>query len=375
VPGLPGQIKVIFTEEFQRNINRRSYRIMTLAVPVIMLLLLIAVPVIRGVIQGRPDQEPQPIGLLDGTGQISPHLQDEPRLQLFPEREAGVEALLAGDIQDFFIVPEDYLGTGRVEWLSTDQGLPGSNLNNEQVRSWLQSALLAEYVPPERASLIMSPARFERIELDPDGTPDTREIEFGRTVLPVVFGIMLIMGIVVGGSNLLNSVGEEKESRVIEVILTSATPLAVMAGKVLALGTTGLLQLAVWIGSVVVLGPLVFQQLPDAGALQVPLGLLVSVLGFFLAGYFVFAVIMAGIGAATTSTKEASQFSTLVTLPSFVPIWALQFIIVEPDGAFARVLSFIPITAPVTMGNHDGTNGRVRCFTAGGGSQPDSAGP
>jgi ABC-2 type transport system permease protein len=221
----------------------------------------------------------------------------------------------------------------------------------------------------------MSPARFERIELDPDGTPDAREIEFGRTVLPIVFGIMLIMGIVVGGSNLLNSVGEEKESRVIEVILTSATPLAVMAGKVLALGTTGLLQLAVWIGSVVVLGPLVFQQLPDAGALQVPLGLLVSVLGFFLAGYFVFAVIMAGIGAATTSTKEASQFSTLVTLPSFVPIWALQFIIVEPDGAFARVLSFIPITAPVTMGNHDGTNGRVRCFTAGGGSQPDSAGP
>ena len=347
--GLAGQIKVIFTEEFQRNINRRSYRILTLAVPVIMLLLLVAVPIIRSVIEGGSDQEPQPVGLLDNTGQIAPRLQDVPGLQLFSDRKAGVEALLAEDIQDFYIILEDYLDTGRVEWLTRDEGLLSSNVNSEQVRGWLQSALLAQYVPPELAALIMAPAQFERMEITPDGTPNTREVEVGRTVLPIIFGIMLIMGIIIGGSNLLNSVAEEKESRVIEVILTSVTPLAVMAGKVLALGASGLLQLAVWAGSVVVLGPLVFQQVPDLGVLRVPPGLLVSVLGFFLAGYFVFAVIMAGIGAATTSTKEASQFSTLITLPSFIPIWAMQFIIVEPNGVFARVLSFIPITAPVAM--------------------------
>lgn len=349
MPVLSGQIKVIFTEEFRRNINRRSYRIFTLAVPVILLLLLMALPIIRNVAQGVPAQEPQPVGLLDQTGQIAPHLRNIPRLRIFQDRESGVKALLAGDIDSFYVLPEDYFDNGRVEWLTRDQGLLSGSTNNDQVRGWLQSALLADEVPPERAELIMSPARFDRIALGPDGQPDTQELEIGRVLLPIIFGIMLVMGIMLGGSSLLNSVADEKESRVIEVILTSVTPLAVMSGKVLALGASGLVQLVVWVGSVAILGPLIFQQLPDVGALKVHPVLLLTVLGFFLGGYFVFAVIMAGIGAATTSTKEASQYSAIVTLPSFIPIWALQFIIQSPDGIFARVLSFIPITAPVTM--------------------------
>ena len=152
-----------------------------------------------------------------------------------------------------------------------------------------------------------------------------------------------------GGGILLNGVSEEKETRMIEVVLTSVSPLAVMVGKVLALGVTGLFQIAVWVASVAIIGPHIFDQIPDAGRLAIEPGILALVIGFFLTGYLVYAVTMAGIGAATTSVKEASQVSMIVTLPSFVPVWFIFVLLENPDGSFSRLLSFIPFTAPVTM--------------------------
>ncbi len=74
-----------------------------------------------------------------------------------------------------------------------------------------------------------------------------------------------MFGIMLGGSILMESVSEEKETRMIEILLTSVSPLAVMVGKVLALGAAGLIQLAVWVASVAIIGPLIFDQIPDAG--------------------------------------------------------------------------------------------------------------
>ncbi len=73
------------------------------------------------------------------------------------------------------------------------------------------------------------------------------------------------------------------------------------------------------------------------------------VIAFFLTGYLVFAVTMAGIGAATASTKEASQISMIATMPGFVPVLLIGMLLENPDGGVSRLLSFIPFTAPVTM--------------------------
>ena len=135
----------------------------------------------------------------------------------------------------------------------------------------------------------------------------------------------------------------------IEVLLTSVSPLAVMVGKVLALVATGLIQIAVWVATVAIIGPHIFYKISDAGQLTIEPVTLALVIGFFLTGYLVFAVAMAGIGAATTSIKEASQISMIVTLPGIVPAMFLGMLLENPDGGFSRVLSFIPFTAPVTM--------------------------
>ena len=135
----------------------------------------------------------------------------------------------------------------------------------------------------------------------------------------------------------------------VDVLLTSVSPLALMAGKILALGTTSLIQMIVWIASIAIIGPQIVDQIPNAADLDIEPLTLVYVSLFFIAGYSLFSAILAGIGSATTSEKEAGPITTIVIIPAGIPLWLSNVILSEPDGGLARVLSFIPITAPTTM--------------------------
>ena len=343
------EIRVIFTEEFRRTIQRRIYRILTLAVPAILLVLLVAVPVIRGISGDDEDRDKDQdqIGILELSGGLALDAGTVPGFQTYQDRESGIAALLADEIVGFFVIPEDYLSTGKVEWYDPGVGFTGGSKG--RVRGFLRAALVADDLAPELVTRMLDPADFDRIKVNEDGSTDKDPDKVGRILVPLVFGGLLMFGIILGGSILMESVSEEKETRMIEILLTSVSPLAVMVGKVLALGAASFIQLAVWVASVAIIGPLVFDQIPDAGQLAIEPGLMALVIGFFLTGYLVFAVTMAGIGAATASTKEASQISMIVTLPSTVPVMFIEVLLESPDGGVSRLLSFIPFTAPVTM--------------------------
>ena len=345
------EIRTIFTEEFRRTIRRRIYRILTLAVPVILLVLLVAVPVIRGIAGDDEDRDKDQdqIGILELSGELAVDPGTVPGFQIYQDRESGIAALLADEIEGFFVIPEDYLATGKVEWLDTGVGIAGGSNGRGRVREFLRAALVADDLAPELVTRMLDPADFDRIKVNEDGSTDKDPDKVGRILVPLLFGGLLMFGIMLGGSFLMESVSEEKETRMIEILLTSVSPLAVMVGKVLALGAAGLIQLAVWVASVAIIGPHIFDQIPGAGQLAIEPGILALVIAFSLTGYLVFAVTMAGIGAATASTKEASQISMIVTLPSFVPVMFIGVLLENPDGGVSRLLSFIPFTAPVTM--------------------------
>ena len=297
------EIRTIFTEEFRRTIQRRSYRILTLAVPVILLVLLVAVPVIRGIWDDDEDRDKDQdqIGILELSSELAIDAGTVPGFQIYQDRESGIAALLADEIKGFFVIPEDYLSTGNVEWFDPDVGITGGSKG--RVREFLRAALVVDDLAPELVTRMLDPAEFERIKVNEDGTIDRNPDKAGRILVPLIFGGLLMFGIMMGGSIMLESVSEEKETRMIEVLLTSVSPLAVMVGKVLALGATGLIQIAVWVASVAIIGPHIFDQIPGAGQLAIEPGFLALVIGFFLTGYLVFAVTMAGIGAVTTSVK------------------------------------------------------------------------
>ena len=349
--GTLDEIRVIFAEEFRRQLKRVGWRIFTFAVPVLLLLALIIVPLVRNAIGGDGPAAVARLGYVDDAGVMS-SLADTPGLVRFTNTGAGISALTAGDVDALFAIPGDYLESGEVEWYRHGGGVFSGEDMGARFTELLRLALVADQVDAHTLARVVNTASYETFRVDEDGTVANERSpaeQVGDFFVPFIFAILLMISIFTGSGSLLQSISEEKENRMVEMLITSVQPISIMAGKVLALGAAGLLQVTVWIASAALIAPRIVDQIPNAGDLQVGPALLLTVIAFFIAGYFLFAVIMAGMGAATTSVREASQVSALVTLPAVVPVWLSSLIITDPDGPVARVLTFIPLTAPTAV--------------------------
>ena len=340
------EARIVFSEEFRRSIRRRVWLILTGLVPAILLVLLIVVPVIRSL--ADDDDEPKPIGYVDLSGELSE--ADFPNLTRFDTREGGIDAIVAGDIEDLFIVPADFLQSGDAEWMSQRSGIFAGKGNRNRFASFLTVSLIAEKLDPSLLDRVISGADYIQVHVGEDGSvsPDDDD-GLNQFAVPLIFTILLMMSIFIGSGALLESVSEEKENRMVDVLLTSVSPFSLLAGKILALGTTSLVQAMVWIASIAIIGPQIIDQIPNAAELEIAPRTLAYVSLFFIAGYFLLSVILAGIGSATTSSKEAGPITAMALLPAGIPLWFVSVILGAPDGGVARVLSFIPITAPTTM--------------------------
>ena len=357
------EAKIVFAEEFRRAIGRRIWLAITVLVPATLLVLLVVVPIIRSFAYDDDDDELKQIGYVDLSGELSE--ADFPDLSRFDTRAGGIDAIVAGDIEDLFIVSADFLESGDTEWLSQRSVIFNGAGSRKRFASFLTLSLIAERLEPRLLERVIVGADYLRVHVGEDGSisPD-EEDGLNQFVVPLIFAILFTMSIMIGAGTLLESVSEEKENRMVDVLLTSVSPLALMAGKILALGTASLVQMTVWVASIAIIGPQIIDQIPNAPELEIEPLTLAYVSLFFIAGYFLFSVILAGVGSATTSAKEAGPITAMVLMPAIMPVsFSFNMILTAPDGGLARVLSFIPTTAPTAMmlrmGSADVSNAEI----------------
>ncbi len=350
---------VVLAEEVRRQVRRKQYLIITFTPVVILLVLALAVPLVRGFLAddgesaGTTDGG-RTIAVVNEAAGLNFAVSDSDSLQMLADRAAGMTALQDGAVDDLFIIPADFLQTGRIEWLHTDSGLSSliaGDESEDRMRELVLQALTAADLSAERVERFRFPLNLTRFEVTRDG--EVAAEEEGQVItfftVPFLSAWIMIMVIYMVSGALLQSVSEEKENRVVEVLLTSVSPLALMTGKVLGLGATGLLQVGIWLVSAAIGVPRIVSAFPEIGDLTLAPGLAAAIVVFFLAGYFVFAVVMAGLSAATVSAREASSLSSIVLLPALAPLILSSLISLAPNGVFARILTFIPFTAPATM--------------------------
>jgi ABC-2 type transport system permease protein len=190
----------------------------------------------------------------------------------------------------------------------------------------------------QRAALSPPPLRVTTLEAtDPDRDAKSG---FAFIAVLVLFGQILTYGIWVA-----TGVVEEKSSRVVEVLLATVKPSQLLAGKVIGLGVLGFCQILLVAG----LGMVAASA---AGALDVDgdvIAAAVLALAWFVLGYAFYAAAYACAGALVPRQEElqsaTTPLNTLILISYFVAFAVLQ----NPDGTLAKVTSFIPITAPVTM--------------------------
>jgi ABC-2 type transport system permease protein len=200
---------------------------------------------------------------------------------------------------------------------------------------------------------VLNPASYHRFEVEVDGAVGeevTTAVEVGELVVPILFGVLLTIAVLSGSGALLRTVSEEKETRMIELLVTSASPLSLMTGKLLAAWTAGLIQIAVWVGVGAYAMPEVFHRIPGGGELTIEAGLLATVVLSFVLGYFLFSVLAMFIGTVVTSTHSAQQYTGLMSLLVASPFWFIGlWLNVAPDNILAQIFTYSPFTAPTML--------------------------
>lgn len=269
-------------------------------------------------------------------------------------RLVGLRAL-----DGFVIVSDASVEDGKVEY----RGSNVTSLRDMQVLSSLvEDALFAERLG--RSGVDPGVVREARIRLDfktakISGTKTTGESAEGSFILAYAMWLLLYVGILLYGINVMGSVVEEKTSRVVEVLVSSLRPFELMSGKIIGVGGVGLFQFLIWgVAATLLIDRrmevlrLAGVQLPPGAEIalpSIPIATMVVFLVFFLLGYFLYAAMFAAVGAMTGSEAEARQASQVVAMLLVVPSVLMIGILNDPGSSMAVTLSLIPFCAPIAM--------------------------
>jgi ABC-2 type transport system permease protein len=294
-------------------------------------------------------QQTRPEGYVDESGIIVQIPEDVPEgvFIAYPDEQAARQAFEAGEIAAYYVLPADYIKRGEIRYIRPDFSPLASNIGPSDLFLRVVQVNLAEG-DAMLATLVNGPLNETEISLAPAPAPDT---DNPMTMwVPYTVTLLYYMLIIGSASLLLSGISKEKENRIMEILLTSATPRQLLTGKIIGLGMVGLLQTILWAGTTYLLLNLSGRTFNLPSAIHLPASFLVWGLVFFLLGYAVYASLMAGLGALAPNLREASQVTFVILLPLMIPLFFSNTVFAEaPHGALATALSLFPLSAPVAM--------------------------
>jgi ABC-2 type transport system permease protein len=345
--------------EFLEKVKSKAFLISLLLMPVIV----VGMGVLPGLLATKEDDRTLVIGVIDETGAIAAPLAErieekyrkedgQPQYVvrnlgtdggLEARRDEAVRLLAEEQLEGFLVIPASVADSGNVVYRAR-------NIGNFRIQERFsrtieelitEQRMSAEGLDVRRIRALTVEINLRSIKVNEKG--EESESGFLQTFFTSYIALMMLMFMVMtSGQLLIRSVVEEKQNRVIEVLLSSCSSRELMAGKILGLSGLGLVQLGLWaLGLLAVM--LKTQQLVAA-----PDVMLLTLL-YFLLGYFLYAGIFVAAGAPVTTEQEAQQITSYVSLMLVFPIVLAVPAMQNPDATYIRVLSFIPLLTPAFM--------------------------
>lgn len=357
-------IRQVFTYELGRNLRRRGYLFATFGIPIIALLLLVGYHFVTtlnqdgsepqagssaGNIFGVPNDPNagRSIGYVD-LANVVPEGMNTEIMRPYADESAAQAALEAGEIDSYYVIAADYWETGDVTLILPTLSM--DRITEGPVRNLIQSALREQIDDEALYFRLVDPSNVQQVNVQREAPAGSQD--FGASFLLVyVFVIALMLSLFMTNGYLLQAVIEEKENRVVEILISTLRPSQLLIGKILAYGVLGLFQLVVWVAALLIALQLgqVLEGISILAQLFIPMDALPLVLLFFLLAYLMFAAGYGIIGALSTSMREGPQFVVVFTLPAVIPLYFITSFIETPDATLPVILSLIPITAPLAM--------------------------
>lgn len=339
---------LIFKHEFMRKIKSASFIILTLSVPVLALLGIGIFNLTKSLLE-EPEEVVTAIGYVDEVGTFEDHTDMEvTEILPFASREDANQSLARGEIAEYFVIPEDYLSMRVIQRYTLKNEASTPALTSRLIWTFLTVNLLDENVSPGTISFIVTPLNLEVTRITEKGEIALEESNPANLIIPGVFALLLSFALMLGTNSLVSGLGEEKESRLIEVLFSSVSVRQLLIAKVLALGIAGLIQVLVWLISLPWLLDLASSSLSDwIRGIEIPANFILLGVVYFILGYLMFAVLSIGVGAISSNATEASSLAMPYAMALFIPLWFGGLTVAFPNNPIWVVLTIIPFTAPI----------------------------
>ncbi len=358
-------LKLIILREYLSRVKRKSFIITTILVP----LLMIALSLAPAAVMLFSSPENRYIAVVDETGIIAPRLESNDEVK-FALVNQNLDSLRADEDYDAILVIDNNAIKDPAESIRLySRGAPAMQTGayiNSQIENAIEDIRLEEY-NIENIKQILADVHvdFELATIRIDKEEDTATSVGLSYAIGLVLDMMLYMFILIYGQMVMNSIIEEKNNRVLEIVVSSVKPTWLMLGKIIGIGLVAVTQILIWavllgacsLWTMPMLGDLgatsdnaeiaaAVSQLSDSGFIA---GLFIYLLFFFIGGYLFYSAIYAAIGSAVDNVQDAAQLSTIATLPVIVGIISSMSVLANPGSTLAFWVSVIPFTSPMAM--------------------------
>lgn len=266
-------------------------------------------------------------------------------------REALNERVIRGELYGYIVVPREAVdGDAACTLARKDSQLSAGKMLNDRLTKAIVAVRFTDNDAATQAKLAECMASLKRIqrppnieEVDPGSGKQMESNSMARIMTPFIFAFLLYMGTFGISMGLLTSLLEEKSTRAIEVLLAAVSPMQLMSGKILGSAAVGLLTLAIW--GIVGVGAGRGTQFGES----IKVTQLIYFGLYFVPAFLLMSGLLAAIGSACNTLKEAQSMSSPLTIINIVPIMLWFMISQHPNSLFAVVLSFIPPITPIVM--------------------------
>jgi len=267
---------------------------------------------------------------------------------------ADADARLAdGSAKGYFLIPSTYPQDPTIQQVASKavgsspiQAISIQQSGQAQVELLTRVSLLKNAgLPDPVLAQLLTPVQFETVT--PTGEPVDEADVAASFLLPYAFTLIFMISIFITSGYLLQSVTEEKENRVVEIILSSIPAVPLMAGKVLGLGAAGLTQVAIWLITAFIALPLANAQFSIN--LTIPITTVVLAVVFFALGYISFGAIFAAIGAVAPGAREGQQYGSFFAVFAVIPLILSSVFLTDLGSPIVLILCLLPLTAPAAM--------------------------
>ncbi|MBD5209911.1 MAG: ABC transporter permease [Bacteroidales bacterium] len=373
-------ILLVISREYTQRVRKKGFIFTTLLMPVVMLALMFAPALLDGI-----GSETEVITIVDKSGKVSPYLAANPSLPYSMTDLPADSLKLDTDVKTFVVIGEDIIENPAAVTLY-HRG--GSSMETEAlIKSDIEDAIEAQRLEALQLgdlkkvmNEVEADVMISTQKIDDDGN-ESSSSSLTSYLIGIAMTFILYMFIIMYGQLVMMSIIEEKNNRVLEIIVTSIKPTHLMLGKIIGIGAVAVTQVVIWallIAAFItfalpeIAGADLFAEVDalragtldpatmktDIGLLQVmallsSLSYIFSIFGylvlFLIGGFLLYASLYAAIGASVDNAQDGAQLQGFCIIPVILGLMFSITIGQNPDSSLATLLSMIPFTSPMVM--------------------------